>query len=647
VIRFGPQVCGSLDEAAAREWLVSDGAGGYAMGTVAGLRTRRYHGLLVPAVGGPSARMIGLVSLEPVVVAGDARYELATDEWAGGTISPNGNALLAGFDLEDGLPRWRWQIGGIVVERELALARGRSAVGVVHRLLRADRPVRLELTPLCTWRSVHGERFAGGDPQVESTADGFIFENAFRVAGPGYEPGGEWYRGVRAREEAARGLNDVEDVWAAGTFSAELAPGDALEVTAAAAPFARLPGAASIVASARKRAASLVKSADAVDDVDASLLLAADSFTIVNGERPTAVAGYPWFGEWSRDLMTSYEGLYLSTGRADEGREVLRTSAATVSEGMLANTADTGTLEYNTVDGTLWFLHALDRHVTVTGDDDLGAELGPVALDIVRHHVDGTRFGIGVDPADGLLRQGAEGWALTWMDARISGVPVTPRAGKPVEVNALWVRALRVAARLGRSPETDALADRAGASFRTRFVRSDGGGLYDVVDGPAGDDASVRPNQLLAVSLPDAPLAGDAEAARSVVEACLDPLLTPLGLRSLSPDDPGYKPYHRGNPAERDSAYHQGTVWPWLIGPYVDAARVAGVPVDGVLAGLEAHVAEWGVGSISETADGAAPHAATGCPFQAWSVAELLRVRRSLAGDAPKKPRKRRERATA
>ena len=399
--------------------------------------------------------------------------------------------------------------------------RSRSSTGSI----RADRPVRLELTPLCTWRSVHGERFANGDPSVEPTTDGFVFEGAFRVAGPGYEPGGEWYRGVRAREEAARGLNDVEDVWAAGTFEVDLAPGQVdrgdrrgRAVRRSAAGVVDRPGGAG---ASRLRSSRLP---GAADEIDAALVLAADQFAITTAGRPTAVAGYPWFGEWSRDLMTSYEGLYLSTNRAAEGREVLRTSAATVSEGMLANTADTGSLEYNTVDGTLWFVHALDRHIASTGDDDLGAELAPVVGQIVDHHLEGTRFGIGVDPADGLLRQGAEGWALTWMDARIDGVPVTPRAGKPVEVNALWVRALRVASRLQSSSAaanrlTD-LADRAQASFVARFVRPDGAGLFDVVDGPAGDDASVRPNQLLAVSLPDAPLAGDVDAARAAVDAC-------------------------------------------------------------------------------------------------------------------------------
>jgi predicted glycogen debranching enzyme len=630
-IRLGPQVCGDLEEASRREWLVADGAGGFAMGTVSGLRTRRYHGLLVVAVDGPGTRMLGLAALDPVLVVGDARFRLGTDEWASGVVDPRGHELLASFDLADGLPRWRWQVGGIVLERELATAYGSPTVGVVHRLLSADRPVRLELTPLCTWRSVHGERHANGPPQVDATGDGFVFERSYRLAGAGWQSGGDWYRGVRLREEAARGLADREDLWAAGTFAADLEPGDSHGLTAAAGAFAgSLPAASELAAAARSRAAELVRQAEAVDEIDAQLVLAADQFTIETGGRPTAVAGYPWFGEWSRDLMTSYEGLYLATNRHEEGRDVLRSSAATVSEGMLANTADTGSLEYNTVDGTLWFVHAAGRHVEVTGDDDLADELAPVLGGIVQHHLDGTRFGIGVDAADGLLRQGADGVALTWMDARIDGVPVTPRAGKPVEVNALWLRALAVTARLvpAERERCESLRDRAAGSFARRFVRPDGMGLLDVVDGPGGDDPTVRPNQLLAASLPGGPL--DAEVTLAVLRVCARSLLTPLGLRSLAPDDPRYRPHHRGSPAERDAAYHQGTVWPWLLGPYVDAAGRAGLALDGVLAGVEAHLGEWGLGSISETADGAPPHRATGCPFQAWSVAEVLRVRRAL-----------------
>ncbi len=351
---------------------------------------------------------------------------------------------------------------------------------------------------------------------------------------------------------------------------------------------------------------------------------------------PDVVAGYPWFGAWSRDTMISYEGLFLRTGRADLGRELLRSYAATLSEGMLANTADTGRVEYNTVDGTLWFLHAVSRHVTATGDTDLGDELLPALRAVVDAHLAGTRYGIGVDPADGLLTQGAPGAALTWMDARVYGVPVTPRHGKPVEVNALWINGLAGVAELrvaGRDADPlHRLHERASRAFRDRFP-TPAGWLHDVIDAPAPayplggavhhDDDLLRPNQLLAWSLPYAPLEPDPAVLGRVGAG----LLTPLGPRSLSPDCPGFTGRHRGGPAERDSAYHQGTVWPWLIGPYADACRRAGLPVDELFAGLEAHLTEYGLGSVSETAEGLAPHAATGCPFQAWSVAELLRVR--------------------
>ena len=635
-IVFGPGCCGALDEASKREWLVTDGLGGYAMGTVGMLRTRCYHGLLVVAARGPSERMLGLVALDPVLVVGDTRWRLATHEWADGAVDPRGHELLALFELDRGIPRWRWQVGDVVLERELAMAHGRPTVGIVHRLVRADRPVRLELTPLCTWRNVHGSRYANGDPSVRQTVDGFLFENAYRVAGTGYLPGGAWYRGIRAREEAARGLNDREDVWAAGMFAADLDVGGCHEVVASAAQFDSLPSATGVVRDALERGSRLLHDADATDEIDAQLVLAADQFAITTSGRSTAVAGYPWFGEWSRDLMTSYEGLYLCTGRAQEGREVLRSTAATLSQGMLANTADTGALEYNTIDGTLWFPHALGRHLDVTGDVDLGDELAPVVEEIVTRHIDGTRYEIAVDPRDHLLGGGTEGWALTWMDARCDGVPMTPRIGKPVEVNALWVQALRLAAQLAESTSRrerwSAIAARAASSFVSRFVRADGHGLLDVVDGPGGDSASVRPNQLLAVSLPDGPFdVLGPRRARAIVDVCRTTLLTPLGLRSLSPDDASYRPYHRGSPAERDAAYHQGTVWPWLLGPYVDAAFHAGVPLAGVLDSVEAHLTEWGLGSISETTDGAAPHAATGCPFQAWSVAEVLRIRRASA----------------
>jgi predicted glycogen debranching enzyme len=310
------------------------------------------------------------------------------------------------------------------------------------------------------------------------------------------------------------------------------------------------------------------------------------------------------------------------------GRDLLLRAASTLSDGMLANTTDSGTPEYNTADATLWFLHAVGRHVDLTGDLDLAAALADSLLDVVGHHVVGTRFGIRVDPADGLLMQGQAGYALTWMDARVEGQPVTPRAGKAVEVNALWISGLASVAvlldRLRRdSGAVRSLEHRARKSFRNRFW--DGDRCLDVVDGSPEEGRQLRPNSLLAVSLPYAPL-----AERAIVNRCGTELLTSLGVRSLSPDDPAYIGLHQGNQAERDRAYHQGTVWPWLIGPYVEAALRTGVETTGVLDGLKAHVSEWGLGSVSETADGDPPHRATGCPFQAWSVAELLRARRML-----------------
>jgi predicted glycogen debranching enzyme len=620
-MRFGRQLCGDLDAASTREWLVADGIGGFAMGTVGGLRTRRYHGLLVVAAQPPGGRMLGLAALDPVLAVGDARIRLAVHEWAGGAVDPTGQLELAGFWLEDGLPRWRWDIGDTILERELAPIRDRPGIAVVHRLVRATTPVRLELAALGTWRDANSERLAGADPSVEQLGDGYVFERAYRVAGPGFAPAGEWYRGVRYREEAARGLPDREDLWHAGTFAAELVPGQTLTVSAWTGELdAPAPDGPATVALARARARGLTSAAHTVDAVDAQLLLAADQLIVAG---PSVVAGYPWFGEWSRDTMTSYEGLFLETGRAAEGRELLLRAAGTLSEGMLANTADTGQLEYNTADATLWFLHAVDRHVARTSDDELAATLAPCLVEAVDAHLAGTRYGIRADPKDGLLTQGAEGLALTWMDARIAGIPVTQRAGKAVEINALWINGLAAVAGLLERVGRDATRLRrhethARASFATAFLLANGR-CSDLVG-----DTRLRPNQLLAVSLPHAPL-----LERSVVDVCA-PLVTSIGLRSLDPTDPGYRGRHRGSPAERDGAYHQGTVWPWLIGPYVEAALRTGVSTDGILDGLEAHLSEWGLGSVSETADGDTPHAATGCPFQAWSVAETLRTRRLL-----------------
>jgi predicted glycogen debranching enzyme len=641
-ISFGPQVCGHLESGTAREWLVTDGRGGYAMGTVSGLRTRRYHGLLVVAGETPAARRIGLVSLDPaVILPSGAQVRLGAHEWRSGDVDPRGYELLERFDLIDGLPRWRWRIGDLVIERELAMTYGRSCLAVVHRLI-SGGPAQLDLAAVCTWRDAHGERRADGPAtRVEPVAGGAIVEGAFRLSGPGWAPEGQWWHGVHHREEAARGLAPTEDLWYAGRFSGALErPGDTVAVLAWADDLAdEPPPAVEVIAGARQRHRQVVAAADPGDPVEATLALAADAFVVRTRTGPDVVAGYPWFGVWSRDTMISYEGLFLRTGRADEGRELLRTYAGTLSEAMLANTADTGRTEFNTVDATLWFLHAVARQVTVAGDTDLADELLPALRTVVDGHLRGTRYGIRVDPADGLLAQGAPGAALTWMDARVYGVPVTPRAGKPVEVNALWINGLAAVGELAELVGQEAGAATAAhahalESFRRRFP-APAGWLYDVVDAPAPayplggaahhDDDLLRPNQLLAWSLPYAPLEPDEPTLRLIGAA----LLTPLGLRTLAPDSPGFVGRHHGGPAERDGAYHQGTVWPWLVGPYVDACRRVGIPTADLLIGIDAHLREFGLGSGSETADGLPPHTATGCPFQAWSVGELLRVRQA------------------
>jgi predicted glycogen debranching enzyme len=633
VITLGPQACGTRTESASREWLCADGLGGFAMGTVAGLRTRRYHGLLVVAGEHPGDRRLGLAALDPVLAVGDARIRLATDEWAGGIVDPTGYEHLVSFALVDGVPRWRFQVGPVLLEREVACLHRAAGVAVVHRMLAGPAPVRLELMALCTWRDAHGERLADGAPNVEATADGFVFEGAYRVAGAGYAAGGTWYRGARYREEAARGLPAVEDLWAAGTFVVDLAAGDEHAVVAWAPPSAPAPAAGrAVVDAARSRARAVAAAAGATDAASRRLAHAADLHVVQVGGEPAVVAGYPWFGEWSRDTLTSYEGLFLCCGRADEGRRLLERLAGTLSEGMLPNTADAGDAAWNSVDGALWFVHAVARHVAVTGDDDLGAALAPALADVAAWYARGTRNGIRAGD-DGLLRQGADGLAMTWMDARIDGRPVTPRAGCAVEVQALWVNALAGIAGLreaagGDASDLRALRDRARDALQARFAGADGH-LADVVGSPSGDDRRLRPNGLLAVSLPGVRL-----GAAGHVEACRDALLTPLGLRSLDPADPAYHGRHRGSQVERDAAYHQGTVWPWLLGPYVEAALATGLRCDGVLDAVVDHVADAGLGSISETADGDAPHGPTGCPYQAWSVAEIIRARQLLGGTA-------------
>jgi predicted glycogen debranching enzyme len=589
-----------------REWLLSDGTGGYAMGTVSGLRTRRDHAFLITP-----GRQVALVALDPVVILpSGAHLELATHEWASGAIAPQGHLLLAAFDQTDGVPRWRWRIGAVAIERELAMTHGRPGVAIVHRILAAPEPVRLTLGALCTWRPTGTARTAGARPSVEQVADGAVIEGAYRLAGPGWRPGGEWYFGARTRQDT----EPLEDLWYTGSFTAVLAPGAALAVCAWTGDLATPPPpATTTVAAARKRAGKLVTAAKPADDVDRQLALAADTFIVHTPQGPDVVASYPSPGPAARDTLTSYEGLFLETGRTAEGRELLQ-----------------GYADGLTDDAALWYTHAVERHVARTGDSDLAATLLPTLDAIITAHLAGSGPGLTADPGDGLLVRAADATMLTWLDGR---------PGKPVDDNALWVNALGAVARLRECVGRDATDlhhthEIARNAFTKRF-RTPGGGLFDIVDAPpppyplAGsqpyDDPVLRPYQLLACALPYGPLEHADPAALHPVSASL---LTPLGLRTLAPTEYGYQP----------GAEHQGAVWPWLIGPYAAACRAAGLPTAGLLDGLEAHLGEYGLGSVSELAFGEPPHRPTGAPFHARSVAELLRARRLLA------PRPRRSR---
>lgn len=624
VITFGTQICTDLDAGSRREWLLADGLGGYAMGTVSGLRTRRYHGLLSIAET-PSRRFLAVAALDATLVLDSgARVSLGVHEWADRMVAPQGHLLLERFDLIDGIPRWRWRVGDIVLEREIAMTHGTAGVAVCFRQL-SGPACELEVQALVTWRDSHDQRVGSDSLEVAHDSSGAVVEGRYRLEGPEWQSDGRWYRNVFMREEAERGLSDTEDLWSAGHFRARLAgAGDQMSVSAWALD-SPSPPAHDVISASRSRAQLLMTRANAQSPVEEHLALAADTFVIAG---PDVIAGYPWFGTWSRDTMISFEKLFLETGRVADGRELLLAYGQRLSEGMLSNTADTGILEFNTVDATLWFIHAIDRYLYRSGDDDLMALAVPWLTEILEWHVRGTRYGIHMDD-DGLLTQGRDHVALTWMDARIGDHAVTPRIGKPVEINALWVNALAVVneifGRVGRrDPRVEALESAARRSFASRFAASASGSVPDLVDGPNGHDLSIRPNQMFALSLPHGP------RECGVQVSSVNALITGLGLRTLHPDDPAYRGQHRGGPAERDRAYHQGTVWPWLMGPYVDAAKRAGSVPGNTLDALAAHLTDWGLGSVSETASGAPPHLATGAPFQAWSVAEVFRAWRLI-----------------
>ncbi len=653
-IRFGRESTGVLDDAERGEWLVTNGIGGYGSGTVAGSLSRGYHGLLVAARRPPVDRRLMLVKLDETVAYRGQSYPLATNRWASGAIAPTGNAQIETFQLEGTVPLWRYGCAEAILEKRIWMAQGANTTYVSYTLLRASEPAQISVSAIVDNRVFHNTgqvawpaevtEIPGGLQVVSGGADTLPLRVLASFGDVTISP--ELYQGYDLPEEALRGLNDQDSHVHAGTFTATLAPGATLLVVGTAEPDAVIDRGAlearrshdADVLAAWQASRTAAADAAPVPGWIERLVLAADQFVVA---RPTAdqpdgmsvIAGYHWFEDWGRDTMISLPGLALSTGRPTVAASILRAFAQFVSEGMLPNRFPDGADQpvYNTIDATLWYFQAIRGYLSATGDEALIRDLWPTLTDIVAWHLKGTRYGIQVDPADGLLRGGQPGVQLTWMDAIVNGRVITPRIGKPIEVNALWYNALISMAEFADRIGADATEFRSQAETTARgfarFWNADAGYCYDVLDGPDGNETKLRPNQLLAVSLPSPLLTADQQ--RAVVDACAHALLTSRGLRSLAPGDPDYVGSYAGDQEHRDGSYHQGTVWTWLIGPFVEAhLRVYHDPdaAYGFLAPFADHLTSAGLGTISEIYDGDAPFTPRGCIAQAWSVGEVLRA---------------------
>ncbi len=682
-----PPPAGDPDALVSREWLVTNALGGYASGTVAGVMTRRYHGLLIAALPGGLGRTLMLAHVAEQVQCPDGRrYEIGGRERTSDAPDAHGAGFLTEFRLELGLPVWRYDVHGLVIEKRVLMPHMQNTVHVRYQLVSGAPGFELVLRPSVNFRPQEApvSEPLGGPYELRALGDDIdiVLRGSptpplrLRLVArePTFTIKGERILNVLYPVEESRGYQAKGDLWSPGYFHGAVAAGECVTFVASTEPLATMnaltPEQARGAETERRRRLLAQASPEARQGVPAELVLAADQFIITpaarreeaarahatGGEVRTIIAGYHWFTDWGRDTMISLEGLTLATGRVVEAGYILRTFAHYVNDGLIPNLFPEGENEglYHTADATLWFFHAIARYVELSNDRLLLSLLYPTLTSIIDWHVRGTRFGIHVDPADGLLLQGASGYQLTWMDAKVDGWVVTPRRGKAVEINALWYNALRLMERWAdeqhdaAAREYGARAEQACASFNRRFWAADLGYLYDVVDtesgGPGTVDPKCRPNQVLAISLPHPVLQRD--RWKPVLAVVRDRLLTPVGLRSLAPDDPDYKPRYYGDLRARDAAYHQGTVWAWLAGPFVDAwlktypDDAAGAAA--ILQGFVPHLDEACIGSISEIFDAEAPFTPRGCIAQAWSVAEVLRawinVARASATATPAQP---------
>jgi predicted glycogen debranching enzyme len=650
MIQFGKDTCGTLDAALRREWLETNGLGGFASSTIVGMNTRRYHGLLVATLKPPVERFVLLSKLEETLFIDGQPFDLSANRYPG-AVHPQGFRYLKQFRL-DPFPTFIYEVEGVEIEKTVFMVHGENSTVVQYELKKNNHPERpknlsLEVRPLIAFRDYHSTTHENGaiNPAVEersgsATVTPYQGLPSLHLAHNAVElrKTGDWYRNFEYDVERQRGLDFVEDLFNPFVLRFDLRSRPQGSLIASTGQHDVTQAAQYRQAEITRRRAAEVASPHA-DGFVRSLVAASDQYIVSRGEQKTVIAGYHWFSDWGRDTMIALPGLTLPTGKYEVARSILRTFAKHVDQGMLPNRfPDAGEKpEYNTVDATLWFFEAARAYLAYTGDlNFMREELYPVFSDIISWHARGTRYGIKVD-ASGLLSSGEPGVQLTWMDAKVGDWVVTPRRGKPVEIQALWYNALCIMEDLARKFGDDAsqkryrnMATVASWSFNRVFWNENAGCLYDVTNG-APPDPSIRPNQIFAVSLTHSMLSP--ERARSVVEKVKEHLLTPFGLRSLSPSDPQYRGRYTGGPAERDGAYHQGTVWPWLMGPFItaylkvnDGSEAARRQAAEWLNPLQGHLEEGGLGHISEILDGDAPQRPAGCMAQAWSVAEVLRT---------------------
>jgi predicted glycogen debranching enzyme len=636
----------NFDEAVKKEWIETNGLGGWASSTITAAHTRRYHGVLVAATAPPLGRMVLLSKLDETIAAGGERYELGCNRYPG-AIYPHGFRYLHSF-YRDLFPVFYYRVGHILLRKTVAAVNGENTTLVLYEVIHAPERITLELQPLAAARDFHNLTRANEFIRTEPAFAGGIFsvkpyegvpEIFISVPGSTFQAKPEWYFDFEYLAEKERGLDFREDLFSYGTLKVDRNEGERFGVIiSTASPEGRDPF--EMFAEEKRRREGLLCAEGIKDTYSRTLTLAADQFIVKRGhDLRTIIAGYHWFSDWGRDAMIALPGICLVTGRFDDGKKILRSFSGNISNGILPNRFPDagGEPEYNTADASLWFFIAAFKYLHYTNDEPfINDELMPVLRDIITWHDRGTRHNIHVDE-DGLLSAGEPGVQVTWMDAKVGNRVITPRQGKAVEINALWYNALTICGKLlhrfGNYPEGDSFIDRAKKvkdRFLELFWNESGGYLYDYIDGEYRDGA-VRPNQIFALSLPFPLLSG--VKARRTLKTIEDKLYTPFGLRSLSPEDPDYHSHYGGDPESRDTAYHQGTVWGWLMGPYVSAiANVEGTAgkkrARKILENLIPHLRDGGIGTISEIFDGETPHTPRGCVAQAWSVAEILRAYR-------------------